>query len=338
MIGSRLTRHYSFHGVAIEVTTDWAALTSAIDSRLRWLARAPAPRADVRFDFRRIPSTERQSFKRPENPTRPVYESSLVSAVYSETRDELSIGSDDRVWVRCSPAEGATSVSYVADEPNDVWLLSHGMFTLPLLEVLKRRGMYSLHAAAVALDHRSILLAGPSGAGKSTLALALARAQFDFLGDDMVFLHATADSGGVTVLAFPDEVDVTDETARLLPELARLVDPAPPAGYPKRPVRVEDIYAARVVPSSRASLLVFPRIAGTERSVLESLDPGEALLDLAPNILLTERCSSQAHLDTLAALVRTVPCHRLHMGRDLEEVVGCLRACLQSTPRSVATV
>ena len=47
-------------------------------------------------------------------------------------------------------------------------------------------------------------------------------------------------------------------------------------------------------------MLVFPRVANTVKSVLLPMDRGEALLELAPNVLLTEARSSQAHLDALA--------------------------------------
>jgi hypothetical protein len=56
--------------------------------------------------------------------------------------------------------------------------------------------------------------------------------------------------------------------------------------------------------------------------------PGEALLELAPNVLLTERESAQAHLSMLGALTASCTCVRLHTGRDFdalpETVAGLL--------------
>jgi hypothetical protein len=50
----------------------------------------------------------------------------------------------------------------------------------------------------------------------------------------------------------------------------------------------------------------------------------EALLELAPNVLLTQPSASQAHLDALAGLARQTRCVRLHTGRDFDALVRML--------------
>jgi len=76
-------------------------------------------------------------------------------------------------------------------------------------------------------------------------------------------------------------------------------------------------------------VLVFPRVAGAPESELTPLSPGEALLELAPNVLLTEARSSQGHLDALAELVERSACYRLATGTDLEAAVELLGGLLQ---------
>jgi hypothetical protein len=77
------------------------------------------------------------------------------------------------------------------------------------------------------------------------------------------------------------------------------------------------------------AVLVFPRVAGAPESELSPLSPGEALLELAPNVLLTEARSSQGHLDALAELVERSDCYRLATGKDLEAAVRLLGELLQ---------
>ena len=72
------------------------------------------------------------------------------------------------------------------------------------------------------------------------------------------------------------------------------------------------------------AVLVFPQVAGVPESELTPLSAGEALLELAPNVLLTEPRSSQAHLDALAELVAASECFRLATGTDLVETLGGL--------------
>jgi hypothetical protein len=192
------------------------------------------------------------------------------------------------------------------------------VFTISLVEMLKQRGLYSVHAAGASADGRGVILAGESGAGKSTLSLALTRAGFGFLGDDTLFL--APGPAGLRLVGFPDEIDVTDETIGLFPELAGLLAVPPLQPGAKRQVRGEDTYAATVVAECRPAALVLPRVAHTERSTLRPISPAEALLELAPNVLLTDAAASQAHLDALAALARAGPCYRLETGRDLDSL------------------
>lgn len=49
-----------------------------------------------------------------------------------------------------------------------------------------QRGLFPLHASAVRLDGRALMIAGASGAGKSTLAAALVRRGHPLLADDVV--------------------------------------------------------------------------------------------------------------------------------------------------------
>lgn len=67
--------------------------------------------------------------------------------------------------------------------------------------------------------------------------------------------------------------------------------------------------------------LVFPTVAGTRNSRIEELDAGTALLELMPNVLLTDAGVVQAHVDALGALVRSVPAFRLRTGTDLDAAV-----------------
>lgn len=63
------------------------------------------------------------------------------------------------------------------------------------------------------------------------------------------------------------------------------------------------------------------------------MEKDEALLELAPNVLLTEPRSSQAHLDALAGLVERCACYRLATGRDLDGAVHLLSGLFQEARR-----
>lgn len=325
MTPHRATRSYDFHGLRIAVVGDAAVLT-AVDARLRHFAQRDDAPPDVHFEYRAVPAGCRQLVVPPAGRSRVVYEPAAGTVRYYDATDQLYIDDGDRIRALCDLGTGQVRVSVCRPQPADAWLLSHPIITLPLIELLKRRGCYSLHSAGLSLGGRGLLLPAASGSGKSTLALALLRAGFDFLGDDMMFL--TPDGDGLRVLAFPDEIDVTDETARFFPELHDVAQGPLSPGWPKRPLRVEDRYEAATVMTCRPSALVFPRISGTRTSVLSPMPRDDALLAIVPNVLLTQARAAQAHLDVLAQIVQTIPCYRLDTGRDFDRIPVLLRALL----------
>jgi hypothetical protein len=321
---------WQLHGVRLSVSAAAGSghaekAAAGVRARLEGLPSGAAGAPEVAFEV----LTGSHSFDRPEG-ARPVYDPPLGEVVYADGADLLYIGHGPRLSVLCEPGRGRSRAAVDGLAEEDLWTLSHPLFTLPLVEMLKRRGLYGLHAGGVCRDGRALLLPGTSGSGKTTLTLALARSGLGFLGDDTLFLERRPE--GLRVLAFPDEFDLTDETVGFFPELAPLLDADRPAGWRKRQVRPELTLGAGLVWEAEPALLVFPRVAGAPASSLSPLDPGEALLELAPNVLLTEPRSSQAHLDALAELVERSRCFRLATGTDLDGAVRLLTGLLDGLP------
>ncbi|MFM8357098.1 MAG: hypothetical protein ACKOET_00930 [Verrucomicrobiota bacterium] len=247
---------------------------------------------------------------------------------YSPGHQRLRLGLPGRFLAACHLATGRLDAAYVGSEGDPSWFLSHPPVTLALHEIAKQQGRYMVHAAAVAEGGRGVLLAGASGSGKTTLALALVRAGFGFLGDDLTFL--TRGPSGWRALAFPDAVDVTPGTARFFPEIAaRAGDPAA-WSRPKREVCVGQVFGIEPVWECEPVALVFPRARAGAGTRLAPLGKAEALEELLVNVLRTEAEATQRHLDALAGLVRQVSCYRMETGLDFDLQAARIRALLQS--------
>lgn len=99
--------------------------------------------------------------------------------------------------------DGDSRVTIDAVLPADAPGIRVFLFGTVLGILCYRRGLMPLHAAAVEIGGRAILLAGPSGVGKSTLAAALASRGHRVLADDLCAVRRETD-GSVSVLAsFP---------------------------------------------------------------------------------------------------------------------------------------
>lgn len=315
--------HYDVHGVEFSIRADHPDIAQSLGAWLEPFAVAQPRRTRAVAEFSCVPDATAHRVAAPAGQTRPVYDSPMGGVCYDGQADELYLQYDDLVRLHCDWRRGRISVSIARAALGKLGYIARPLFLIPLIELLKRHGRYSVHAAGFSVGGHGFLLAGTSGAGKSTLAIALARAGFQFLGDDMLFLERG--EAGVRLLAFPEELRVTEATLALLPGLRRVARAAGIPESPKYRLRPADLGDIAWCWSCRPVALLFPRVVRRETSLVFDMDRDAALLELAPNVLLTEPRSSQAHLDALADLVRQANCYRIETGTDFERLAATLR-------------
>jgi hypothetical protein len=318
-------RSYYFHGTKLQVLCS-SAMASYLDARFRMFPTKGQCIDTVFFEFQAVADASQHSVKRPQGKGRPFYEMPQGEACYFEERDEVYLGFGEGVRALCSPDSNRALLSSVESEATNLFMASHLVLTILMVEILKRRGWYSLHAAGFSDNGRAILIPGTSGAGKSTLSVALLRARFDYLSDDMVFLRLFPD--GLRVRGLLEDVDINDQTIHFFSELNFLLQSPKASEFPKRQLRVEEVYGTKTVVEAHPKAIIFPRISGKETSVITQIEGDEALLEIVPNVLLTEPRACQAHLGVLAGLVKQTACYRLETGRDFSRIPILFRELL----------
>ncbi len=318
----RQTRTYYVPGTKLEFLCS-ATMATYLDARFRMSPTAAACAETVHFDFQAVIDPSQHTVKRPRGDGRPFYEMPRGDACHFRETDEIYLSFGDGVRALWKLASGRVLLSTVESEPRNLFVASHLVLTVLLVEILKRRGWYSLHAAAFSEKGKAILIPGTSGVGKSTLSVALLRANFDYLTDDMVFLRRGPD--GVVAQGLVEDVDVSDQTIRFFPELHFLLKSSKNDGFLKKQVRVEEVYATKVVAEAHPKAIILPRISGKETSVITQIGSDEALLEIVPNVLLTEARACQGHLGILAELVKQTACYRLDTGQDFDRIPVLLR-------------
>lgn len=91
---------------------------------------------------------------------------------------------------------------------------------------LLRAGFHIIHSSAVVRDGKAILTFGPKGAGKTATALLLARASFELLANDRVFIRSEPE--GLRILPWPAAVAIgfglLESTGLYEPLRARVLD------------------------------------------------------------------------------------------------------------------
>lgn len=315
----------SLHGIGIGISGS-QAVVSALAGRLGQLPADSVAKDILHFEFLSASSISAHAINRPKEPGRAFYQPMAGDATYYPERDEIYLDYEGRARALCKPAEGRCVISLLEPEPDQLWLGTHPLFTIPLIEMLKRRGRFNVHAAAFAVNGNCMLLPGTTGAGKSTLTVCLLRGGLDFLGDDMAFVEQ---HDGLRVLAFPESIDITDTTASFFQELQSLADRPKRPGWPKHEIRCGDYFSSKLAWSAHPKAIVFPQIGNAHESKLTSITSDEAFMELAPNVLLTEVASTQSQFEMLAHLVKSTPLYRLLTGRDFDRIPQLLGETLQ---------
>ena len=174
-----------------------------------------------------------------------------------------------------------------------------------------------LHAAAVMIDGRAVIITGPSGAGKSTLVAALTLRGAAYMGDDSL----AADPGFARVRSNPKPVALDDHSQALLRALA----PENAALHAGRQLFAPAAIGA-TVPAEQAiepALIVQPVCCPGGSASVSELTPGRAaelLADQAHNF-----ASLGAHgLRAVAELARRAPALTLEFD-DLDEAEALIR-------------
>jgi hypothetical protein len=300
------------HGVGVEISCDDGELAEVVARRL-----AAFPVDDGSPDIRiEIGAQLDVRGERPPD-ARVVHEVERGAIVYSDALDTLWI---DYVGggARCAPARGEATISYDPGREGWQWATTRPLLTVPLMELLKRHVLFPVHASAVSRDGAAVIFAAESGSGKSTAALALLLAGWRLLGDDLVFLRE--DGSELQALAFPDEIDASPRTIARLPELGPFERWPTLAGYAKRQLAPERLRPGAVVLEAIPRLVLVPHVVDRPGHALDPLSRDELLLELLPNVLLTEPRLAQRQLDLLARLAGTVPAFRLAFGGDLKQL------------------
>lgn len=317
-------RTYDVHGVGVKVHAREATVLDAMDLRLRDFRRAPTSTA-VRLEFVAGGRAAHAGAQLADEPGRTVYETPYGELRYVPECDVLH-GTLGGVHLHCEAANGFAMIRAPRLSGRELYFATHPLATVSLMELLERRGLFSLHAACLSTaDGRGVLLSGTSGAGKSTLSLALAHAGMSFLSDDVIFLAHAAGPARVRVLGFADTVGLTPYAAERFTELRDRFDEPPADGFPKRLGRIEDLFGVPARPSCDPHAIVFTEVVQGGRSAIAPLDPGDALLRLVPDVLITDAASTQAHLAAIAGLLGQVRCYTLRSGADLERAAELVR-------------
>ncbi|GBE57321.1 HPr kinase/phosphorylase [bacterium BMS3Abin01] len=316
------TSVYDVHGVLTRVTTNSGDIADALAHFLRAFAvdatgasRDETPDIDIHLFA--VETLEDSMSPAPEQ-AELLYNWGMLkirhdgSCRYSRLDERAQVTAD----VEGCQAAGFTEMSLLESD----WLVTN-LFFYPLwAQLLKVKGLFPLHAAGLVREGRSILFLGRSGSGKSTLSISLVRSGFGLLSDDTVFLREKDDR--VEALSFPEEINVREETIKLLPELSRVKNFTVNELRQKSSFSIEELYPGSIVHSSTPVVMAFPRIADRESTTSEPMSSTDALSQsLRYGFFFLDPSTTERHFYIMSLLARQTRCFHFNTGSEQDGLV-----------------
>ena len=308
-------------GIEVNLTSDEDAirntLTTWIDLLATDAAEAPTPDAPTfTIHFTTVPDASIA----PPSPTDLPYATYLyVSGFRSEQNRVVFRGTDNSVMtvdIAAGRAECRVPRSALDGPP---WPL-RDLTNAALTTLLRSRGHYPLHAAALTRGDDALLIVGPPMAGKTTLGLNFLRRGWSWVADDKVLLSRSPD-GSVSASGLFRHSNVDPALAGWFPELAGVAsrDPLYPHSR-KRGIHLEEFYGDRPRTACRPNRILFPQVVDLGPTTVEPLDGTAAFVELLRQTPVENDVPAvRGNLDLLASLSRDARAFRVLMGRDLLE-------------------
>jgi hypothetical protein len=209
------------------------------------------------------------------------------------------------------------------------WVLSSPLRT-PLHWWMERHGCQLVHAAAVGVGDRALLVVGKGGLGKSSTALACLEEGFEFLGDDYVIVRPGPTPAVYSLYATAkiNREDI-ERFAALKPHLHRTEVPPDE----KAVLFLHPHFRAQLRTEMPLAAIAVPRVVEHEDTVLvPELRP--AVQEAASFTTMSQLPYAGDHTSRLfTALCDSLPGYRIELGRDRARLTGAIRTFLSgSTP------
>ncbi len=329
--GSPTTESFLIHGLILNVTSNSSILLDPIINLLSYFHSPEATRdPDIHFHLLQYPLLQFQPLTSIREEGHLLFDSEKDDELYL-SRD-MGINLKYLLWKELYIADfGPTGVLLldlfkgkgigVFPDPTSVHprIMANFIFLIGFSELLHSRDLFLIHAAALAKEGKGILIPGFTRNGKTTLSVALLRGGFKFLSDDRPFLRRKNE--GFELLAFPEGLDVTDQTIAFFPEFKHLGNDIFKSGLKKKEFFVERVYPNSILNRCHPQVLLFPNIVEKEVSQLRPLSKIEAVTKLLPHSLLVfDPTIAERHFHLLCQLVEEMDCYHLDFGKDLLSV------------------
>jgi serine kinase of HPr protein (carbohydrate metabolism regulator) len=192
-------------------------------------------------------------------------------------------------------------------------------------------GMQVVHSGLVARVENGraagVLFPGMGGSGKSTSSLTCLEAGLSYLGDDYIGLSEDG-AGGFIGHSVYNSSHLEPHHLKRFTRLAPHAIPAKLEMEDKWLILLAEVFPGQFMTQCPIRAIALPRVVDTEVTRFRKATRVEAMLALAPSSLVMIPGRGAAGMQKLGALVESVACYWLELGRQLPSVPVAVDALL----------
>lgn len=201
----------------------------------------------------------------------------------------------------------------------------------PLLDILhwwmRSHQLQYVHAGAIGLPDKGVLLVGAGGSGKSTTALSSLTSDLVYVSDDYCLIANTPQPYAYNLY---NSAKLDSTNLHRFPDLWPAIRNKTTLEAEKAVLFLQEHYREKLSPGFPICAIMMPRVTGSTETRIVPASRMEGLKAMMVSTLKQLADANDLDVKAMSSFVRQVPCYTLEAGTDLELLVVSLRDFLLS--------
>ncbi len=187
---------------------------------------------------------------------------------------------------------------------------------------LHPRGYQMVHAAAVGVEGKAVLLVGKGGSGKSSAAMSCVMENMSYLGDDYCLLRTDHPP---RVFSVYNSIKLKRNLSYPLLDNFPELNPDPVSDQDKIILSIQKLYPSRLVKELPVKAILLPRITHSDVTTFSRAGTSETLQALAVTTIFQLPFAGQSELVIMADFVKKVKSYWVNLSNSPREIGASIR-------------
>ncbi|MDS3861161.1 hypothetical protein RIF25_10120 [Thermosynechococcaceae cyanobacterium BACA0444] len=246
---------------------------------------------------------------------------------YLAPRGEITNGDNQQILIAYNGGSGIVNLYHL--EKNIALCLIQDINRLPYYEIgspfkviwhwlVQSKGQLMLHAGAVGLEDKGVLLVGKGGSGKSTTALACVDSKLKYLSDD--YCVVTWEQPLKVHSLFSTVKLVGKNDLKRFPFINKYLSNSRNIEYEKAMAFVNQFAPEALLNELPLKAICIPKVTGLSATTWERTSPAKALFSIAPSSILQLPYTNQNTFQMISKVASHLPCFYLKIGTDIKQI------------------